>query len=179
YWVAMPTVSMRELTQLDSGKSTMRYLPPKDTAGFAVFCVSAYKREPRPPARIIATISFAITLFSPFAFAPPSVRGENQLCWNPDGRFPPGVRPALFFGRLFRLGLAAPLGGGLLLRLFGFFRLGLLGGRALFHLGLGGPAGRGGLFLTGGLAGGGLFGGGLGLCLVRGGLGGPGLGRAR
>ena len=44
----MPTVSMRELTQLDSGKSTMRYLPPKDTAGFAVFCVSAYKREPRP-----------------------------------------------------------------------------------------------------------------------------------
>src|SRR5699024_2634671 len=75
----MPTVSMRELTQLDSGKSTMRYLPPKDTAGFAVFCVSAYKREPRPPARIIATISFAITLFSPFASAPPSVRGENQL----------------------------------------------------------------------------------------------------
>src|SRR5699024_5993254 len=79
YWVAMPTVSMRELTQLDSGNSTMRYLPPKDTVGFAVFCVSAYKREPRPPARIIATISFAITLFSPFAFAPPSVRGENQL----------------------------------------------------------------------------------------------------
>ena len=45
----------------------MRYLPPNPTAGFAVFCVSAYKREPRPlQARIIATISFAIALFSPF-----------------------------------------------------------------------------------------------------------------
>ncbi len=68
YCVAMPTVSMLELTQLDSGKSTMRYLPPKDTAGFAVFCVSAYKRDPRPPARIIATISFAIAIFSPLTF---------------------------------------------------------------------------------------------------------------
>ena len=68
YCIAIPTVSISELTQLDSGKSTMRYLPPKDTAGFAVFCVSAYKREPRPPARIIATISFAIALFSPLAF---------------------------------------------------------------------------------------------------------------
>ena len=45
-----------------------------DTAGFAVFCVSAYKREPRPPARIIATISFAIALFSPLTFP--------DICWK-------------------------------------------------------------------------------------------------
>src|SRR5699024_3105685 len=104
-----------------------------------------------------------------FCFCAPVGQGRKSTCWNPGG-LPPGVRPALFFRGLFRLGLAAPLGGGLLFSLFGLFRLGLLGGGAFFHLGLGGPAGRGGLFLTGGLAGGGLFGGGLGLCLVRGGL---------
>src|SRR5699024_1686794 len=111
-----------------------------------------------------------------FCFCAPVGQGRKSTCWNPGG-LPPGVRPALFFRGLFRLGLAAPLGGGLLFSLFGLFRLGLLGGGAFFHLGLGGPAGRGGLFLTGGLAGGGLFGGGLGLCLVRGGLGLGGAGR--
>ena len=37
YWVSTPTVSMPELTQLDRGKSMMRYFPPKGTAGFATF----------------------------------------------------------------------------------------------------------------------------------------------
>jgi hypothetical protein len=36
----------------------MRYLPPKGTAGFAVFSVSVYSRLPCPPARSIATHSF-------------------------------------------------------------------------------------------------------------------------
>ena len=81
HWTSMlrlPEFVTREVTQLDSGKSTMRYLPPKDTAGFAVFCVSAYKREPRPPARIIATISFAIALFSPLTLTFPLFGNERQ-----------------------------------------------------------------------------------------------------
>ena len=40
------TVSMPELTQLESGKSMMRYLPPNGTAGFASFLVRAYNLEP-------------------------------------------------------------------------------------------------------------------------------------
>ena len=35
------TVSIPEFTQFESGKSMMRYLPPKGTAGFASFWVSA------------------------------------------------------------------------------------------------------------------------------------------
>src|SRR5699024_5009334 len=106
---------MRELTQLDSGKSTMRYLPPKDTAGFAVFCVSAYKREPRPPARIIATISFAITLFSPFALRPcrSGAKINNSEPASQARSLAAGLA-ALFFGSLLRLRLAGALGGGLL-----------------------------------------------------------------
>ena len=46
------------------GLNTMRYLPPKDTAGFAGFSVSAYKREPRPPARIIARISLSAIMLT-------------------------------------------------------------------------------------------------------------------
>src|SRR5699024_6625553 len=120
---------------------------------------------------------FCHNFILPFCFCAPVGQGRKSTCWNPGG-LPPGVRPALFFRGLFRLGLAAPLGGGLLFSLFGLFRLGLLGGGAFFHLGLGGPAGRGGLFPSGGLSGGRLFGDCLGLCLVWGclGLGGAGLG---
>ena len=46
YCVRIPTVSMPELTQLESGKSMMRYLPPNGTAGFASFLVRAYNLEP-------------------------------------------------------------------------------------------------------------------------------------
>ena len=45
---------MPELAQLLKGKSMMRYLPPYDTAGFAIFLVKAFKRVPLPPARIMA-----------------------------------------------------------------------------------------------------------------------------
>ena len=37
----IPTVSIPEFTQLESGKSMIRYLPPKGTAGLASFWVSA------------------------------------------------------------------------------------------------------------------------------------------
>src|SRR5699024_9050327 len=132
--------------------------------------VSAYKREPRPPARIIATISFAITLFSPFALRPcrSGAKINNSEPASQARSLAAGLA-ALFFGSLLRLRLAGALGGGLLLGLglfFSLFRLGFLGGRALLYLGLGGSPG-GGLFLTGGgrLAGSGLFGGGLFLAL--------------
>ena len=39
-------ISILELTQLDSGKSMIRYLPPKGTAGFAVFSVRTIRRLP-------------------------------------------------------------------------------------------------------------------------------------
>jgi len=39
----MPTVSIPELTQLESGKSIIRYFPPNGTAGFASLWVNAYR----------------------------------------------------------------------------------------------------------------------------------------
>ena len=47
---------MPELMQLDSGKSTMRNLPPKGTAGLERQAVRCLRREPRPPARIRARV---------------------------------------------------------------------------------------------------------------------------
>ena len=41
-------------------KSIIRYLPPKCTAGLATLAVRASRRVPRPPAKIIATISLPI-----------------------------------------------------------------------------------------------------------------------
>ena len=64
YCVRTPTVSTPELIQLLNGKSIIRYLPPNDTAGFATFAVSTPSREPCPPARSIAIISF-LTKISP------------------------------------------------------------------------------------------------------------------
>src|SRR5665647_429152 len=52
---------------LYNGKSIMRYLLPKGTAGFAMYFVSTPSRAPCPPARIIATTSaFAISTSSIF-----------------------------------------------------------------------------------------------------------------
>ena len=52
YCVATPMRRMPEFTQLDSGKSMMRNLPPNGTAGLARQSVSCISRLPRPPARI-------------------------------------------------------------------------------------------------------------------------------
>src|SRR5690606_39817247 len=41
YWVSTPTRRIPELMQLDRGKSTIRYLPPKYTAGLARQLVSS------------------------------------------------------------------------------------------------------------------------------------------
>ena len=62
YCVKTPTVSMSELTQLDSGKSMMRYFPPNGTAGFAMWDVRMPKRLPWPPASSMATIFFFIAV---------------------------------------------------------------------------------------------------------------------
>ena len=48
YWVRMPTVSIPELTQLERGKSIIRYFPPKGTAGFAVFSVKYFQTAALP-----------------------------------------------------------------------------------------------------------------------------------
>src|SRR5512137_965475 len=62
YCVRTPTVVIPELVQLDSGKSTMRYLPAKGTAGLARFWERMLSRLPRPPARIIASACMAYPL---------------------------------------------------------------------------------------------------------------------
>ena len=56
YCVSTPTMSMPLLAQLLSGKSMIRYLPPKETAGFATFFVRSLNRLPRQPAFIMASI---------------------------------------------------------------------------------------------------------------------------
>ncbi len=47
---------MPELTQFDSGKSMMRYLPPIGTAGLARHAVRSFSREPSPPASTSASV---------------------------------------------------------------------------------------------------------------------------
>src|SRR5512139_3343912 len=49
---------MPEFTQLDKAKSMIRNLPPKGIAGFARQLVSSWRRLPRPPARIRASVLF-------------------------------------------------------------------------------------------------------------------------
>src|SRR5579871_2286439 len=52
YWVSTRTRRRPLLMQLDSVKSTMRYRPPKGTAGLARSRVKGSSRVPLPPARI-------------------------------------------------------------------------------------------------------------------------------
>jgi hypothetical protein len=51
---------MPEFEQLLNEKSIILYFPPKGTAGLAIVLVNFPKREPWPPAKIIAIISFFI-----------------------------------------------------------------------------------------------------------------------
>jgi len=56
YCVSTPMRRMPELTQFDSGKSMMRYLPPIGTAGLARHAVRSFSREPSPPASTRARV---------------------------------------------------------------------------------------------------------------------------
>src|SRR5215204_4257881 len=58
YWVSTTTLWISELTQFDSVKSMIRYLPPKGTAGFARTDDRIESRSPSPPARITAITGF-------------------------------------------------------------------------------------------------------------------------
>jgi hypothetical protein len=73
YCVRTITLVMSELTQLDSVKSMIRYLPPNGTAGLARFCDRIYRRYPSPPARITAIVFF--TPGSPIV-------GRRLLVWR-------------------------------------------------------------------------------------------------
>src|SRR5699024_11857779 len=70
---------------------------------------------------------FCHNFILPFCFCAPVGQGRKSTCWNPGG-LPPGVRPALFFRGLFRLGLAAPLGVGVIFWCLGCFLLGHIEG---------------------------------------------------
>ncbi len=54
YCVRTTTSSIPELTQFDSVKSMIRYLPPNGTAGFARTEDRIERRSPSPPARMTA-----------------------------------------------------------------------------------------------------------------------------
>src|SRR4029450_10919518 len=60
YWVRTRTSSMSELTQFDSVKSMIRYLPPKGTAGLARTEDRIDSRSPSPPARMRAIVRFIV-----------------------------------------------------------------------------------------------------------------------
>src|SRR3990170_855848 len=82
YWVRTTTSWMSELTQLDSVKSMIRYLPPKGTAGFARSCDRIDRRSPSPPARMIAIVRFTVPVRLPDV---DWVRGP-MLARGPHGR---------------------------------------------------------------------------------------------
>src|SRR5262245_22224740 len=84
YCVRIITSEIPELTQLDSVKSMIRYLPANGTAGLARFSVSTPRREPSPPARMTAR---ALTRARLTARA----RGEGFLVQR--GVIPGGCRP--------------------------------------------------------------------------------------
>src|SRR3954453_11938062 len=58
YWVSTTTLSIPELTQFDSVKSMIRYLPPNGTAGLARTDDRIDSRSPSPPARMTAITGF-------------------------------------------------------------------------------------------------------------------------
>src|SRR3990172_2281294 len=58
YCVRTTTSLISELTQLDSVKSMIRYLPPNGTAGLARTDERIESRSPSPPARTIANVRF-------------------------------------------------------------------------------------------------------------------------
>src|SRR4051794_18120499 len=67
YWVRTTTSWMSELTQFESVKSMIRYLPPNGTAGLARSADRIDRRSPSPPARMIAIVRFAATACLPDA----------------------------------------------------------------------------------------------------------------
>src|SRR5215207_5763167 len=58
YCVRTTTLSISELTQFDSVKSMIRYLPPNGTAGLARTDDRIESRSPSPPARMTAITGF-------------------------------------------------------------------------------------------------------------------------
>src|SRR6266508_2041927 len=60
YCVRIMTSKTPELTQLESVKSMIRYLPAKGTAGLARLSVNTPRREPSPPARMTARVLIVV-----------------------------------------------------------------------------------------------------------------------
>src|ERR1700752_2459038 len=99
YWVRTTTSLMSELTQLDSVKSMIRYLPPNGTAGLARSWERIERRSPSPPARITAIVRFTVRVR---ARAPGTehqrrvairVAGASATAAARAGRRGPGGRP--------------------------------------------------------------------------------------
>ena len=69
YWASTITSKILELTQFESGKSIIRYLPAKGTAGLVRLAVRALNRAPSPPARMMARVFiFAPSLPDKYSF---------------------------------------------------------------------------------------------------------------
>src|SRR3954470_11139728 len=71
---------MSEVTQLESVKSMIRYLPPNGTAGFARSCERIERRPPSPPPRITAIVRFTRSMLA-------RASGSGHQRWDPGGLF--------------------------------------------------------------------------------------------
>src|SRR3954470_20887684 len=78
YCVSTTTLSMPELTQFDSVKSMIRYLPPNGTAGLARTDDRIERRSPSPPARIRAIVRFTRVPPPPGAPSPGTCLGDRS-----------------------------------------------------------------------------------------------------
>src|SRR5659263_340080 len=74
----MPTVSIPELMQLLRQKSTILYLPPNSSPGFAMFAVRHFNLLPCPPTSSIAIHSFL------FTNTPPTLCYQLHMSNHPD-----------------------------------------------------------------------------------------------
>ena len=79
---------MPELTQFDSEKSMMRYLPANGIAGFARLRVRCASRSPRPPA-----MTTAMVLFVSWLTKRPDFLGFTTSDLVRGGRCPGPLRP--------------------------------------------------------------------------------------
>ena len=88
YCVRTMTLVSPELTQLESVKSMMRYLPPKGTAGLARTPDRSERRSPSPPARTTANVRLTSRCYT--AARPASCRHSSRRIDGPAGVLRPG-----------------------------------------------------------------------------------------
>jgi hypothetical protein len=78
YWVRTKILRRSELMQFERVMSTIRYIPPKGTAGFARSRVSGARRSPCPPARRHTNVSRTTRYYSSLVRLLPASGGRTS-----------------------------------------------------------------------------------------------------